>query len=133
MFLELVLVRVAGAVLIGGRVDRKAAGGRLVAAGLDVCLSPSDADLDLDGAGLCAPRPCSSATDLDRCLTLWLSGLGAGCFGSAAPAWAFDFQMDPIFDWTTLPLYVPRAGLDVGAGAGGFGASAAIILCLTAC
>lgn len=135
MFLELVLVSVAGTVLAGGRAERNAVGGRLVMVGLDTCASPSDTDLDLVGAGFSVPRPCRSATDLDlffvKFPTLWLSGLGA--FGSAPPALALDFQMDPIFDWTILPLYVPGADLDDGTTAGGFGASAAIFLCFTAC
>ena len=105
--------------------------------GLDTCASPSDTDLDLVGAGFSVPRPCRSATDLDlffvKFPTLWLSGLGAGGFGSAPPTLALDFQMDPIFDWTILPLYVPGADLDDGTAAGGFGASAAIFLCFTAC
>lgn len=135
MFLELVLVSVAGTVLAGGRAERDAVGGRLVTAGLGTGTRPSNTDLDLVGAGFCLPRPCRSATDLDlvKFVTLWLSGLVAGGFGSAPPTVALDFQMDPIFDWTILPLYMPGADLDVGTTAGGFGASAATFLCFTAC
>lgn len=65
--------------------------------------------------------------------TLCLSVLGAGGFGSALRTEALDFQMDPIFDWTILPLYMPGAGFDGGTAAGRFGASAAIFLAFTAC
>ena len=110
-------------------------------AGLDARQGPLDTDLDLVVAGLCVPCavpcavPCRSATDLERFLVtfpaLWLSTLGAD--GSALSKLALDFQMDPIFDWTILPLNMPGAGLDDCTAGGGLGASAAIFLFLTAC
>lgn len=137
VFLELVLVSVAGKVLAGGRAERNPAGGRLVTAGLDTGAGLSEADLDLISAGFCGPWPGRSTTDLDLLFvtfpTLWLSVLVADGLGYAPPAVALDFQMDPIFDWTILPLYMPGADFDDGTAAGGFGASSTIFLCLTTC
>ncbi len=83
------------------------------------------------------PCPGRSATDLDLIFatfpTLCLSALGADGLGSAPPTVALDFQMDPIFDWTILPLYMPGADFDDGTAAGGFGTSATIFLSFAAC
>lgn len=81
--------------------------------------------------------PGRSATDLDLHFvtfpTLWPCVLGADGLVSSSLMLVVDFQMDPILDWTILPLYMPRADFDDGTAAGGFGASATIFLCLTAC
>lgn len=64
---------------------------------------------------------------------LCLSVLGADGLGSGLRTVAPDFQMDPIFDWTILPLYMPGADFDGGTAAGRFGASVAIFLSFRAC
>lgn len=60
--------------------------------------------------------------------TLWFVVLGADGLGSSELREELDFQMDPIFDWMILPLYMPGAGFDEGPAVGGFGGSAATFL-----
>lgn len=114
----LILVSVAGTVLAGRRAELNPAGGRLVTVGL--------LKTDLD-EGFCVPHPGREPTDLDLLLatfpTLWLSFLAAEGLCSAHPTAKLDFQMDPIFDWTIFPLYMPAVGLDDGTAAGGSAAT----------
>lgn len=109
-FFEMADLRVAETVLVGGRWEKNPAG-RLVLA-LITGAGFWDTDLDL-----------TSATDrdlffLDTFSSLWPSDLGtADC---RAPTVLLDFQIEPILDWTILPLYIPGADLDDGAADGGF-------------
>lgn len=120
VFLEPAVVSVAGTILAGGRAEENPAGWRLLAAGLETWAGPSDTDLDLTGAGFWVPCLCISAADLDLLLAifpgLWFSIFSADGLGSIIPALAF--QIDPIFDWTIFPLYIPRAFLDNDTAAG---------------
>lgn len=83
------------------------------------------------------PCPAKSETDLDLPFAafpvLWLAVLVAVSLASNLSTLVLDFQMDPIFDCIILPLYIPGADLSGWTAVGGFGASATIFLCLTAC
>lgn len=134
MFLELVAVSVVGTVLVGGQYF---AGGRRVVGGLDTRADLSTTDLDLTVAGLCVLCPGMSVTDLDLGFATFpapcFSVLGTDGLRSAVHKLVLDFQIEPIFDWIILPLYIPGAAFNEDTATGGFGACATILVCLTAC
>ena len=136
-----VLTEPGGAVLaVRGGAERNPVGGRTAAGRLGTGSGPSDTELDRADFGFWSARPGRSVTDLDRLFvalstlrlsTLAVEGLAVG-FCSPSLAATLDFHIDPILDWTTLPLYIPGVGLMCCWGSGGFAASI-IFLCFTAC
>lgn len=85
-------------------------------------------------AGFCTAllRAAAAATDVDWAsfLTLGIFALIVDGFVSSLHAVVLVFQIAPIFDWTTLPLYTPSFD---GAVAGGAGTSSIILLSFPAC
>lgn len=76
-------------------------------------------------AGFCTAR-LRAAADVDwTSLTLGIFAVIVDGLVSALQAVVLDFQIAPIFDWTTLPLYTPSFD---GALAGGTGTSSIILL-----
>lgn len=133
-FLQVVLVSFAWTVLVEGPADKDPAGGRLVTVGLDNCVGLSNTDLALVCAGFCVACLERPATDVDRTfVTFWTCALVVSVLGSALPTVALAFQIAPIFDWTTLPLYMPGTGFDVPVASGLATVSSIIFPSFTAC
>lgn len=125
-FLELVVVSVACMVLVGGLAEHNTAGGRLVTARLDSCAVLVNAAFVIESAVVLVLQGGRS-TDFDLiflCVSVLVSNLST---------LVLDLQIDPIFDWTILPLYMPGAGLGACRAVGAFtGASVVIFLFFSA-